>query len=285
MAKSFNSRSLPSAHFALPSGPVELKELDTVGRRFGPQTRKKAEAELAKISGKLAGRQDRLFAQASAGAKERVLVVLQGMDTAGKDGVIDHVFGPLKPSAIQMAAFKKPTDEELAHDFLWRIEKQVPAPGVIGVFNRSQYEDVLVVRVHELVPESVWSERFALINEFERKLAEDGVTIVKCFLHVSKKVQKERLAARLEDPEKYWKYNDGDLAERARWADYQTAYADALAKCHTAFAPWYVIPADRKWYRNWAVGALVDEALRQIDPQYPPAAFDIKAERRKVAES
>jgi PPK2 family polyphosphate:nucleotide phosphotransferase len=226
-----------------------------------------------------------LFAQATTGAKDRLLVILQGMDTAGKDGVLNHVFRVFNPSGLHLTAFKKPTEEELAHDFLWRVRRQVPIPGMIGVFNRSQYEDVLIVRVHRLVSEDVWEQRFSLINEFERQLVEDGVTVVKCFLHISSPVQKKRLAARLADPRKYWKFNPEDLSDRALWDQYQCAYTDALARCHTAFAPWYVIPSDRKWYRNWAVGALVSEALERMDPHYPKPTFNLRTTRRRVAAS
>ena len=224
-----------------------------------------------------------MFAQGTAGNPQRVLLVLQGMDTAGKDGVIKHVVGLVDPGGVHLASFKRPTAEELAHDFLWRIEKQVPPPGYLGVFNRSQYEDVLVVRVHELVPKAVWSKRYAAINAFERGLARQGVVIVKCFLHVSPQVQRERLAARLQDPTEYWKYNPADVDERGRWADYQDAYAEALRRCHTVAAPWHVIPADRKWYRNWAVAALLTEVLERLDPQYPPPDFDLDHERARVA--
>ncbi len=275
----------PSSQFALPPGPIDLADLDTVGRDYGPQHRRQAEKALARLGKRSAKRQKPLFAQATSGATDRLLVILQGMDTAGKDGVLNHVFTVFNPSGLRLAAFKAPTEEERAHDFLWRIERQVPAPGLIGVFNRSHYEDVLIVRVHSLVPDSEWQQRYAVINQFEQHLAEDGVCIVKCFLHVSREVQKQRLAARLADPRKYWKFNPEDLSERALWARYQVAYADALARCHTAFAPWYVVPADRKWYRNWAVGALVDDALTRMKPRYPAPDFDLSTERRRVAAS
>jgi PPK2 family polyphosphate:nucleotide phosphotransferase len=274
-----------AAALTLPDGPVELDSIPTRATPVGPRSKEHAEREMAALGPRLADWQERLYAAGTAGDRRRVLLLLQGMDTAGKDGVINHVINQVDPGGVHLAAFKQPTAQELAHDFLWRIEKQVPAAGMIGVFNRSQYEDVLVVRVHDLVPRSVWGKRYAAINAFERKLARSGVTVVKCFLHVSRDEQRERLMARLADPSKYWKFNPGDIDERALWDDYQAAYADALRRCHTTAAPWYVIPADRKWYRNWAVAALLGEALEAIDPQYPPADFDVDVERRRLASS
>ena len=273
-----------SAALSLPPGPVDLDDYDTVGTNVGPQSHSDAQDALDELGKKLADLQERLYAQAIGGDRARVLLILQGMDTAGKDGVIKHVMGLVNPAGVRLASFKKPTAEELAHDFLWRIGNALPGPGDIGVFNRSQYEDVLVVRVHDLVPKAVWSRRYAAINAFEREQVRRGTTIVKCFLHVSKDVQKERLAARLDDPTKYWKYNPADVDERESWPDYQSAYADALRRCHTLPAPWHVVPSDRKWYRNWAVAALLTEALERVDPQFPPAQFDLAAERMRVAD-
>ena len=279
------SRGPVSAALALPAGPVDLAAIPTGATPVGPATKDRGMRAMTELGTRLAGLQERLYAQSTAGDRRRVLVVLQGMDTAGKDGVINHVINRVDPGGVQLASFKKPTPEELAHEFLWRIERRLPAAGMIGVFNRSQYEDVLVVRVHEMVGRSVWSGRYATINAFERRLARSGVTIVKCFLHVSRAEQRRRLAARLDDPTKHWKYNPSDVDERMRWADYQEAYADALRRCHPVAAPWYVVPADRKWYRNWAVAALLAEALETIDPQYPPADFDVAAEKRRLARS
>ena len=244
----------------------------------GIDGRKHAEQELPQLAEKLGALQERLWAE----GRRSLLLVLQGMDTSGKGGTVGHVISAMNPAGVDVAAFKKPTDDELAHDFLWRIEKRVPPAGFIGVFNRSQYEDVLVVRVHNLVAEPVWSARYAAINDFEKRLVDRDVTIVKCFLHVSKAVQSERLLARLEDPTKYWKYNPGDIDERGYWDAYQQAYSAALSECNTDVAPWYVIPSDRKWYRNWAIAALLTEALETIDPAYPPASFDIETEKRRV---
>lgn len=274
-----------SAALTAPPGPLVLPELDTRGGIIGPDGKKEAGKELEKLGERLSALQERLYAQAQGGARQRVLLILQGMDTAGKDGVVKHVLGLVNPGGVTLTSFKQPTAEQLAHDFLWRIEKAAPAAGMIGVFNRSQYEDVLIVRVHDLVPRSQWSRRYAAINAFERRLIRQHTTVVKCFLHISRPRQQERLAARLDDPTKYWKYNPADLAERARWDDYQAAYADVLNRCSTGAAPWYVIPSDRKWYRNWAVAALLTEALERIDPQYPAAEFDVAAERERVAAS
>jgi PPK2 family polyphosphate:nucleotide phosphotransferase len=188
----------------------------------------------------------------------------------------------MNPLGLRIVAFGKPTAEEAAHDFLWRIRRAVPDPGYVGVFNRSHYEDVLVVRVHSLVPERIWRARYDEINQFERDLVSDGVRLVKVMLHISPDEQRQRLLDRLDDPTKYWKYNPGDLDERARWADYQAAYAGALAQCSTDHAPWYVVPADRKWYRDWAVATLLLEELRAMALSYPPADFDPQAERDRL---
>ena len=280
-----HATTLPAETFAAPAGTVDISMISTDATPIGPQSKSDAADAMADIGERLAGLQERLFAQSTGGDKRSVLLLLQGMDTAGKDGVIKHVVGLADPGGVRLASFKKPTEEELAHDFLWRIERQVPPPGVIGVFNRSQYEDVLVVRVHDIVPKEVWSERYPAINEFERRLADSEVTMVKCFLHVSRTVQAQRLLARLDDPTKYWKYNPGDVDERGYWDAYQQAYSDALTRCNTVSGPWYVIPSDRKWYRNWAVAALLTQALEAIDPAYPPPSFDVETEKRRVRES
>src|SRR3954466_321898 len=207
----------PLTAFAAPPGNVDITRIPTDSTPTGPTSKSDAEDGLLDLGDRLAGLQERMYAQGTAGNPRSVLLLLQGMDTAGKDGVIKHVVGLVDPGGIRMASFKKPTEEELAHDFLWRIEQQVPPPGHLGVFNRSHYEDVLVVRVHDIVPRDVWSARYEAINAFERRLADQQVTLVKCFLHVSKKVQSERLLARLDDPTKYWKYNPGDVDERRYW--------------------------------------------------------------------
>lgn len=203
--------------------------------------------------------------------RRAILLVLQGMDTSGKDGTIRHVMTGVNPQSFQITSFKQPSDEELDHDFLWRIHKAVPRRGNIGIFNRSHYEDVLIVRVHKLVPEKKWQDRYERINEFEALLVEGGVTIVKCFLHISKEEQRERLQARLDNPDKRWKFSKGDLDERKLWDDYQRAYEDALTKCNTEYAPWHIIPSDRKWNRNLVISQILRETLEMMDPQFPKA--------------
>ena len=235
----------------------------------GVKSRAKAEKDVRRIAPRLAELQERLFAEGKAGGKRRLVVLLQGTDASGKDGAVKHVLDPVNPAGLRITAFGKPTDEERAHDFLWRIENAVPPPGYIGVFNRSQYEDVLVVRVHDLVPPAEWEQRYDLINAWEAGQAAAGVTFLKVFLHISYDEQRERLLARLDNPRKHWKVNPGDLEERARWADYREAYAEVLRRCSTDVAPWYVIPADRKWYRNWALSHLLLETLEELDPQWP----------------
>jgi PPK2 family polyphosphate:nucleotide phosphotransferase len=203
--------------------------------------------------------------------RRAVLLVLQGMDTSGKDGTIRTVMYGVSPQSCVVTPFKAPSSEELDHDFLWRVHHAVPRRGEIGIFNRSHYEDVLIVRVHNLVPESEWRTRYERINEFEELLVEGHVTLVKCFLHISKDEQRERLQSRLDDPTKRWKFNQGDLAERKLWDDYQRAYEDALSQCNTKLAPWHVIPADRKWYRNLAISELLKDTLEKLNPQFPPS--------------
>jgi len=207
------------------------------------------------------------------------------MDTSGKGGVIRHAIGMVDPQGVKIKAFKQPTEQERSHPFLWRITRELPQPGMIGIFDRSHYEDVLVVRVNELVAKSVWSARFRSINNWEAKLAAKGTVIIKCFLHVSAEEQKARLLARLDDPTKFWKYNPGDVDERAKWPAYAEAYQAALEKCNTEVAPWYVVPADRKWYRNWAVAQILLEHLRALNLTWPPPDFDVAAEKLRVAES
>jgi PPK2 family polyphosphate:nucleotide phosphotransferase len=201
--------------------------------------------------------------------RRAILLLLQGMDTSGKDGTIRTVLTDVSPQTCAIASFKQPSSEELDHDFLWRIHKATPHRGQVGVFNRSHYEDVLVVRVHQLVPEQEWKSRYDRINDFERILTAGHVTLVKCYLHISRDEQKERLEARLEDPTKRWKFNPGDLKERQLWADYQRAAEEMLTKCNTRHAPWHIVPSDRKWHRNLVVSQLVRDALEEMDPQFP----------------
>jgi PPK2 family polyphosphate:nucleotide phosphotransferase len=270
--------------FRVPERP-DLAAIDPRGRPVGPSDKDAAAEAMAKLGDRLDQLQEALFAEATGGGRRSLLLVLQGMDTSGKGGVIRHVAGLVNPQGLQIAAFKRPTQEELRHDFLWRIRKQLPGPGRIGVFDRSHYEDVLVVRVNGLVRESVWRERYRTINEFEAELSAHGTTVVKCMLHISPQEQAERLLARLDDPSKHWKYNSGDLDARAKWSEYQQAYADALRECDSDTAPWYVIPADRKWYRNWAVASVLVETLAELDPTYPRSHLDVDAERARIAAS
>ncbi len=238
---------------------------------------------VAAISDELGAQQERLFASAKEGAtRQRVLLLLQAMDCGGKDGTVRNVTQGMSPAGMKAVSFGPPSAEERRHDFLWRIRRALPDAGYVGVFNRSHYEDVLIVRVHDLAPEDVWRQRYDEINAFEAEQAADGLTLVKVMLHISRKEQQKRLLARLDDPSKHWKYNPGDLAERARWDDYQQAYEDAVNRCSTDAAPWYVVPADRKWYRNWAVATLMQRAFADVGPQYPKPDFDVRAERAKL---
>jgi PPK2 family polyphosphate:nucleotide phosphotransferase len=248
-----------------PGTRVRLSKLDpaaTHGLAKDTATRATAR-QLAR----LADLQDRLWAE----AKRSVLVVLQGIDAAGKDGTINKVMEAFNPQGCQVTSFKVPSAEELAHDYLWRVHRQVPRKGEIGIFNRSHYEDVLVVRVHELVPKSVWSKRYEQINAFERMLTESGTTIVKFFLSIDPDEQRERFQARYDDPTKRWKFSMGDLEERKLWDRYQAAFDEALTRTSTAWAPWYVIPANRKWFRDLAVATILADTLAGLKPAYPAA--------------
>jgi PPK2 family polyphosphate:nucleotide phosphotransferase len=254
------------------------------GRAVDENPKKWSRTAVAAIGEELASYQEKLFASAKQGQTgKRILLLVQAMDCGGKDGTVRSVTRGMNPSGMKAVGFGPPTDEERAHHFLWRVRRALPAAGQVGVFNRSHYEDVLVARVHRLVPEDVWTRRYDEINEFEAEQAADGLTMVKVMLHISPKEQRKRLLDRLDDPTKLWKYNPGDLAERARWDDYQQAYQDALNRCGTAVAPWYVVPADRKWYRNWAVATLLRQTFADLDPHYPAADFDVDAERPRLA--
>lgn len=228
--------------------------------------------------------QERLYAASRAGvANDAVLLVLQAMDTAGKGGIVRHVVGAIDPQGVEIAAFKKPTAEELAHDFLWRVEKRVPEHGFIGVFDRSHYEDVLIGKVRALADPAEIERRYAAINAFERELSEAGIRLVKVMLHISKDEQKDRLMERLDRPDKYWKYNPGDVDERMRWDDYMAAYQTVFERTSTADAPWFVVPANEKWYARLAVQELLLAALEDIDPQWPLADYDVEAERTRLS--
>lgn len=265
------------AALAVPPGPVDLAGYDPSARPLAGSGKLHTDADL------LRDLQQRLWAESTAGGTRSILLVLQGIDTAGKGGVTEHVVGVLGPIGVQYTGFKKPTDEERAHDFLWRIRKQLPPPGIIGVFDRSHYEDVLVPRVHELVPEQEWRARYGIINEFEAGLVAGGTTVLKCFLNISFDTQRKRLLRRLDRPDKHWKFNEADLEERARWSEYQAAFSDMLENCNTAAAPWYVVPSDSKKYRNWAVGELLRETLLELDPHYPQPDLDVPALKARLA--
>jgi PPK2 family polyphosphate:nucleotide phosphotransferase len=259
-------------------GPVRLAAVDPAA---SPGTSKKSALRaLDKDLVRLFELQYRLFAE----GRRSVLLVLQGLDTSGKDGTITHVARGLNPQGTRIQSFKKPTPEELRHHFLWRVRRALPGAGEVGIFNRSHYEDVLAVRVHRLAPKSGWSSRFAEINAFEAKLAGSGTPLVKVFLHISQEEQRQRLLDRIDDPTKQWKFNRQDLVERARWADYERAYRDALSKCSTDEAPWFWVPSNRKWYRNWAVTRLLIETLEEMDPRFPAPPEDL-AEIRALLEA
>lgn len=257
-------------HLVKPGTKVRLKNVDPADT--APYHDKKEVLELLSMDKKELFKLQELF---YAEGQHALLIVLQAMDTGGKDGVIRHVMSGVNPQGCYVAPFKVPTPEELAHDYLWRVHKVVPPKRMIGIFNRSHYEDVLVVRVHELVPKRVWSQRYEQINAFEKHLVENGVTILKFFLHISKEEQKARLQARLDDPTKHWKFALGDLKERDRWDDYMAAYEDVLNLTSTPWAPWYLVPADRKWYRNLVVARVILETLRGFNMQWPKPAEDL----------
>jgi PPK2 family polyphosphate:nucleotide phosphotransferase len=253
-------------NWIVPAGStISLKDLPTASKEGAPGDKRETEEALQETVQQISSYQERLWAE----GKQSLLVVLQAMDTAGKDGTIRAVFSGVNPQGVHVTSFKSPTSDELAHDFLWRCHKVTPAKGEIGVFNRSHYEDVLVVRVKNLVPEEVWRPRYDLINSFEEQLTHASNTVIKFFLHMSKEEQAKRLQARLDDPSKRWKFNSGDLVERKLWDDYQQAYQEAISQTSTETAPWYVIPADRKWYRNWAIAQVIAQTLEKMAPQYP----------------
>jgi PPK2 family polyphosphate:nucleotide phosphotransferase len=261
----------------------DVRDIDP---RSTPAAPKGGKAKAARVMGELAPRladlQEQLWAEGQTGGSRRVLLVLQGLDTSGKSGTIKHVIGQIDPQGAQITNFKAPSPEERKHDFLWRIRRACPDAGMIGVFGRSHYEDVLVVRVRELAPRSVWSKRYDAINRFEEQLAGNGTTVIKCFLHISFDEWRRRQLARLGDPTKHWKYNPGDIDDAAYWEQYLDAYNDAINRCNPDAAPWYVIPADRKWHRNLAVTRLLIAHLEALDLGWPSADFDVAAEKKRL---
>lgn len=254
-----------------PKHKIRLKQVDA-DAKGDYKTKDEPKKRLAELLERRDDLQERLYAE----AKQSLLIVFQAMDTGGKDGATKKLLEGMNPAGIRVSSFKAPTRIELAHDFLWRIHAQTPEAGTTGVWNRSHYEDVLIARVHELVPKKVWSKRYRQINDFEQMLVESGTTILKFYLHISKDEQKERLQARLDDPAKHWKFNTGDLEERKLWDDYQKAYEDALNECSTDAAPWHVVPSNHKWARDIAIAEKVNATLEKMDPKFPDIKFDPK---------
>jgi len=253
-----------------PKDHVDLSKWDPNDQRAFSGDKAEGRKLLLELNETLEELQELLYAE----HKHRLLVVLQAMDTGGKDGTIRHVFEGVNPQGVRVASFKRPTAEELAHDYLWRVHKQTPGKGEIVIFNRSHYEDVLVVRVHSLVPKAVWSKRYDQINAFEHTLAEEGTTILKFYLHIDLDEQKERLQARLDEPSKHWKFDPADLKERKFWPQYMEAFEDVLSKTSTPWAPWYIVPANRKWYRNLVIGTVITETLKGLKMRHPEPDFD-----------
>jgi len=260
-----------------PDSKVDLSKIDP-NQTEGYKKKKEALAHLEKNTARLAELQYDLYSE----GKQSLLIVLQAMDAGGKDGTINHVLAPMNPQGCRVQGFKKPNDVEMAHDFLWRIHRAAPKNGEVVIFNRSHYEDVLVTRVHDLVPKSIWSQRYEFINDFEKLLAVHNTKIVKFYLHISKDEQLERFKKRLDEPEKHWKISDGDYSERQFWGDYTKAFEDALSKCSTKNAPWYVIPANKKWFRNLAVSQILVETMESMKMKLPKPSVDID-EIRKLA--
>jgi PPK2 family polyphosphate:nucleotide phosphotransferase len=272
-----------SAHLhLLPPGPVDLDAIPTDVTPGFDGSKTKGKATLFALGDELSDLQEQLWAERTTGSQRRVLLVLQGMDTSGKGGVLRHTVGLVDPQGVKITSFKAPTAEERKHRFLWRIRNAVPQPGYLGVFDRSHYEDVLIARVHGMAEPATIESRYDQINAFETELADAGVVIIKCMLHVSAQEQRARLLARLDNEDKYWKFNPGDIDERAHWADYRQAYELALERTNTAIAPWYIVPADKKWYRNLVIGQLLLEALRGMALRWPAADFDVDEQRRRL---
>jgi PPK2 family polyphosphate:nucleotide phosphotransferase len=268
---------------AFASSNGRLADIDTAATPLAPVKKGRLPKKLKTEAKAIAGLQERLWAESTAGGKRRVLLVLQGIDTSGKGGVTEHVIGASGPIGVQYSGFKAPTAEERRHHFLWRVRKRLPPPGVIAIFDRSHYEDVLVPYVHDDIDPEVWTGRFDDINAFERDLTTRGTTVVKCFLHISYDTQRDRLLRRLDRPKKHWKFAASDLDERELWPKYQEAYQQMLERSDTAYAPWYVVPSDSKRYRNWAVARLLLEVLTELDPQYPATDLDVPALRARLA--
>ena len=275
---------LPSETLKVGKG-FKLADVDPDATHGYPGNKADGEALLEELDAKLAELQEKLFAESKFGGTKRVLLILQGMDTAGKGGIVKHVLGAMDPQGVQFKSFKAPTPEERAYDFLWRIEREVPGAGMLGVFDRSHYEDVLIHRVHRWADPKELERRYRAINEFEARQAAVGTKVLKVMLHISNDEQKERLLARLDNPAKHWKYNTEDLKQRAFWDDYLAAYQAAFDETNSDHAPWYVVPASKKWYARIAVQQLLLEGLGELDLEWPKAEFDVEAERRLVERS
>lgn len=263
-------------YWVKPGSKLDLSKIDSREKTlFQGAEKSEFDTQFRVLQDQLQDMQKMLYAQ----NKHRVLVVMQAMDTGGKDGCIKHVFSHIDPQGIHVRSFKKPSEEELSYDFLWRVHSKVPPRGQLVIFNRSHYEDIIAVRVKKLFPDEVWKRRQRHVVEFERMLAEEGTTIVKIFLHISKEEQKERLEARLQNPVKHWKFNPDDLADRKRWDDFMAAYEDVITKTSTGYAPWFVVPADRKWYRNLCVARIMVDTLAKLDMKLPKVDWDPKGIR------
>jgi PPK2 family polyphosphate:nucleotide phosphotransferase len=274
-----------SEFLRIPAGPVDLSDYEPRDMPGFDGKKKDGKEALTDLQDELDRLQELLYAHGRTGGERRLLLVIQGMDTAGKGGVCRHVVGQMDPQGVEITAFQKPTPEEMRRGFLWRIRSALPDPCYIGVFDRSHYEDVLVARVNCLAPPEVIERRYESINSFEAEITESGCVIVKVMLHISRDEQRERLAERLDREDKHWKYNPADVDARTKWDDYQRAYEIALERCNTEVAPWYVVPADRKWYRNLAISHLLIEHLRSLDLAWPKADFDVEHERKRLAAS
>jgi PPK2 family polyphosphate:nucleotide phosphotransferase len=267
----------------VPRSKVRLADYDTSATPGFSGIKSDGDGALRALASTLADLQERLYANAKAGDSRSLLLVLQGMDTSGKVGTVRSAVGIFDPQGVQLKSFKAPTPVERKHDFLWRIEKEVPAAGMVGIFDRSHDEDVLIARVRKLAPAKEIERRYRAINEFEARLAASGTVIVKCMLHIFAAEQRKRLRARLDDPTKHWKFNPGDIDERALWSDYQRAYELALDRCNTDAAPWLVVPSDKKWYRNWAVARVLLEALEALGLAWPKGTFDVDEQKQRLA--
>lgn len=266
-----NYSEFSSRYIVKHDAKIQLSQFDPDDKSWAPSAQRHlCERKLDKLRDEIQALQKVLYAQ----GKHRILIILQAMDTGGKDGCVKHVFSRVDPQGIHVQAFKKPTEDDLAHDFLWRVHPHVPGNGQIVIFNRSHYEDILAVRVKKLRPDEVWKKRYRHIIDFEKMLFDEGTTILKFFLNISLEEQKERLESRLRQPEKHWKMNPDDLQDRARWGEFMAAYDELLSKTSTAYAPWYVIPGNRKWYRNVVVAQLVVDRLRKLQMEYPKPTWD-----------